>query len=68
MFLGIIQRPVFIWKHRPVNITKHNVSETGLCLRCNINRMVFSDKDRTMDNAQKHNFCTIVSIVSSDVP
>jgi hypothetical protein len=27
---------------------------------CNINRMMFLDKDRTMDNVQKHNICTDV--------
>jgi hypothetical protein len=27
---------------------------------CDIIRMVFLDKDRTLDNAQKHNICTTV--------
>jgi hypothetical protein len=27
---------------------------------CKINRNVFLDKDRTMDNVQKHNICTNV--------
>jgi hypothetical protein len=27
---------------------------------CNINRTVFLDKDRTIDNVQKHNICTVV--------
>jgi hypothetical protein len=105
MFLDIIHHPVFIWKHCPLYITKHNVLETGFCLRlqvkptqlgsidrasldigtsfidsvqlsgfylkmktesslwnvfCNINRTVFFDKDRTMDNVQKHNICIVV--------
>jgi hypothetical protein len=33
MLLDIIHRPVFIWKHRSVYNSKHNVSETGFCLR-----------------------------------
>jgi hypothetical protein len=88
MFLGIINRLVFIHKHRPFYISKH-VSETGFCLRLqvkptqlgpidkpspylrtesslrnfvfwNINRTVFLDKNKTIDNVQKHNICTNV--------
>jgi hypothetical protein len=33
MFQDIIHRPVFIQKHVPVYFSKHNVSETGFCLR-----------------------------------
>jgi hypothetical protein len=33
MFLDIIHRLVFCLKCRPVYISKHNVSETGFCLR-----------------------------------
>jgi hypothetical protein len=32
MFLDIIHRRVCIKKHRPLYISKHNVSETGFCL------------------------------------
>jgi hypothetical protein len=86
MFLDIIHRLVFMQKHRHVYFSKHNVSETGFCLRlqvkhttqldlidraspylrsglrnvvfCKTNRTVFLDKDRTMDNVQKHNIYT----------
>jgi hypothetical protein len=33
MFLDIIHRFVFCLKCHPVYISKHNVSETGVCLR-----------------------------------
>jgi hypothetical protein len=36
MILDIIDRPVFIYKHRPVYFLKHNVSETGFCLRLQV--------------------------------
>jgi hypothetical protein len=34
-FLDITKRPVYL-KHRPVYISKHNVSETGFCLRLQV--------------------------------
>jgi hypothetical protein len=72
MFLDIIHRPVFIEKHGPVYFSEYNVSETGFCLRLQvkptqlgpIDRVVpisgDRDKDRAMDNVQKHNICTNV--------
>jgi hypothetical protein len=36
MVLDIIHRPVFIQKHRHDYISKHNVSETGFCLRLQV--------------------------------
>jgi hypothetical protein len=48
MFLDIIHHPVFIWKKRLVYTNN---------IKCNITRAVFLDKDRTMDNVQKHNIC-----------
>jgi hypothetical protein len=57
MFLDIIHLPVFIYKHRPVYFSKHNVSETGDVVFCNINRTVILDKERTMDSVQQHNIC-----------
>jgi hypothetical protein len=72
MFLYIIHRPVFISENRPVYFSKHNVSETGFRLRPQVKltqfgpidraspRKVFLDKDRTIDNAPKHNICTNV--------
>jgi hypothetical protein len=42
-------------------------TETESSLRnvvfCNTNRTVFLDKDRTMDNFQKHNICTVSQLV-----
>jgi hypothetical protein len=32
---------------------------------CNINRRVFLDKDGPMDNVQKHNICTNVSLAQT---
>jgi hypothetical protein len=32
MLLDIIHHPIFIWKHRSVYFSKHNVLETGFCL------------------------------------
>jgi hypothetical protein len=55
MFLDIIHRPVVVSKHRPVYVTQHNVSTKQYVVLCNINRTVFLDKDRTMDNVQKYN-------------
>jgi hypothetical protein len=36
MLLDIIHHPVFIQKHVPVYFSKHNVSETGFCLRLQV--------------------------------
>jgi hypothetical protein len=126
MILDIIHRPVIIWKYCPVYFSKHNVSETGFCLRLQvkptqlgpinraspylrtpvpdarwsitsyprcteigtssidwpqlsrfylkteiesslrngvfwkIKRTVFLDKDRTIDNMEKHNVCSCI--------
>jgi hypothetical protein len=46
MFLDIIRRPVFILKHCPVYITKHNVSETGFCLRLQVKPIQLGRIDR----------------------
>jgi hypothetical protein len=37
MFLDIIHHPVFIQKHRPLYFSKHNISDTGYCLRLQVN-------------------------------
>jgi hypothetical protein len=46
-------------------ISFHLKAETEFSLRnvvlCNINRTMFLDKDRTTDNVQKHNICTIAT-------
>jgi hypothetical protein len=57
--------------HRPAYISKHNVSETGFCLRFQVKPTQLGPIDRaspylwteihkngTMDNVQKHNICT----------
>jgi hypothetical protein len=53
-------------KSHHVYFSKHNVSDTGFCLRnvvfCEMNRMAFLDKDRTIDNVQKHNICALKSL------
>jgi hypothetical protein len=36
MFLDIIHRPVFIYKHHPHYYSTHKVSETGSCLRLQV--------------------------------
>jgi hypothetical protein len=46
MFLDIIHPPVYIYKHRSVYITKHNVSETGFCLRLHVKPTQLGPLDR----------------------
>jgi hypothetical protein len=46
MFLDIIHHPVFIWKHRPVYFSKHDVSETGFCLRLQVKATQLGPIDR----------------------
>jgi hypothetical protein len=46
MFLDIIHRPAFIQTHRPVYIRKHNVSETALCLRLQVEPTQLGSIDR----------------------
>jgi hypothetical protein len=46
LLLFIIHRPVIIQKHRPVYFSKHNVSETGFCLRLQVNPTQMSPIDR----------------------
>jgi hypothetical protein len=62
MFLDIINRLVFCLKCRPVYISKHNVSETGFCLRPQVKPTqlgsIDRDSPRTMDDVQEHNNCT----------
>jgi hypothetical protein len=45
MFLDI-HRPVFIYKHSPVYFLKHNVSETGFCLRVQVKPTQLGPIDR----------------------
>jgi hypothetical protein len=46
MFLDIVHHPVFYLKHRPVYISKHNVSETGFCLRLQVKPTQLGQIDR----------------------
>jgi hypothetical protein len=64
-------------KNRPVYFSKHNVSETGFCLRVQVKPiqlglidraspyLLFLDKDTTINNVQKHNICTFNLDLSS---
>jgi hypothetical protein len=45
MFLDIINRPLLI-KNRPVYFSKHNVSETGFCLRLQVKPTQLNAIDR----------------------
>jgi hypothetical protein len=74
MFLDIIRLPVLVGLDiRTSSVDWAQLSrfylktDTESSLRnvvfCNINRTVFLDKDRTMDNVQKHNICTNVPLV-----
>jgi hypothetical protein len=42
----IFNPPVFIWKHRPVYFSKHNVSDTGFCLRLQVKPTQLGPIDR----------------------
>jgi hypothetical protein len=46
IFLDIIHRPVFMYKHCPVYISKHSVSETGFCLRLQVKPTQLGPIDR----------------------
>jgi hypothetical protein len=46
MFLDIIYRPVFIYKHRPVYITKLNVSDAGFYLSLQVKPTLLGPKFR----------------------
>jgi hypothetical protein len=58
----------FLTKNRSVYFSEHNVWETGFCLLLQvkptqlgpIDRGRFLDKDKMMNNVQKHNICTNV--------
>jgi hypothetical protein len=57
MFLDILYRPGFIKKKkRPVYFSKHNVSETGFCLRLQVKPTQLGPVDRAT-----HYLCTIVT-------
>jgi hypothetical protein len=65
--------PFFYVKHRPVYISKHNVSETGFCLRLRVKPTQLSPIDRarlefgtsSIDWAQLSKFCPKTEIESS---
>jgi hypothetical protein len=65
MFLDIIHRSVFIYGLGP-DSKFYPKTETESSLRnvvfWKIYSVVFLDKDRTMDNVQKHNICTGVLV------
>jgi hypothetical protein len=46
MFLDNIHRPVFIYKHRLVYTSKHNISETGFCLSLQVKPTQLGPIDR----------------------
>jgi hypothetical protein len=51
---------LFYLKRSPVYVSKHNVSETGFCLRLQVKPTQLGPIDvaRTMDNVQKYNIPT----------
>jgi hypothetical protein len=60
MFLYIIRCPVCYLRHlqhRPVYISKHNVSETGLCLRLHLNPTQLGPIDRSSPCLWRSPFC-----------
>jgi hypothetical protein len=54
MLLDFIHRPVFIYKDRPVYFSKHNVSETGFCLRFQVKPTQLGPIDRTRPYLRTH--------------
>jgi hypothetical protein len=75
MFLAIVHRPLFIWKHRPeirtssidwAQLSRLHLKTEAESSLLNVvfwktNRSVFLGKDRMMNNVQKHNICSNVS-------
>jgi short-subunit dehydrogenase involved in D-alanine esterification of teichoic acids len=59
MFLDIIHRPVIYLKHRPVYISKHNVSETGFCLRLQVKATQLGPIDMASPYLRTKRFITV---------
>jgi hypothetical protein len=68
MFLDNIHRRVFIQKHRYVYFTKHNVLETGFCLRLQVKLTQLGPIDRDSPCLRVRNvvFCQINRTVFLD--